>query len=301
MTVDHVGPMARRVEDVAAALQAVAGYDPLDPRQRREVPESIDVMSNLDGGVRGLRVGLLREGFIDPIQPEVAEAVEEAARVLERAGAEVTWISVPEHAQVDAVYQTLVLEGSQALFDAGFYGTGYVGYYPQSTITAVGRLWHDRADLMPARSKLNSIAAELVRQTYHGGAYAKAQNARAGFVAAFDQALSEVDVLAMPTTRTVAPRVQPPATDPRQFIEDNLGKNWILTPGAYNTKPTNYTGHPAIAIPCGKVDGLPTSLQLVGRHFEDALLLQAAYAFQQSVDWDAYTSTTSKGPVAAAV
>ncbi|MCB9491345.1 MAG: amidase [Dehalococcoidia bacterium] len=289
MTVDHIGPMARRVEDVAAALQAVAGYDQLDPRQRREIPDSIDVLSELDGGVKGLRIGLLREGFAEPIQPGVADATMDAVRTLEQAGAEVTWISVPEHAQADAAYQTLVLEGSMALFDAGFFGAGYQGYYPQSTITAVGRLWHDRIDLHPARAKLNLIAAEFVRRTYHGGAYAKAQNARAGFTAAFDAALSEVDVLAMPTTRTVAPRLEPAPADPRQAIEDNLGKNWIVMPGPYNTKPTNYTGHPAIAIPCGKIDGLPTSLQLVGRHFEDGTLLRAAYAFQQAVDWDAFT------------
>lgn len=129
-----------------------------------------------------------------------------------------------------------------------------------------------------------------MRQTYQGGAYAKAQNARAGFVAAFDRVLEGVDLLAMPTTPTVAPAVQPVATDPRQSIEDNLGRNWIVTRMAYNTKPTNYTGHPAIAVPCGKVGGLPTSIQLVGRNFEDGLLLRAAYAFQQAVDWDAYTS-----------
>ena len=302
MTVDHIGPMARRVEDVAAALQAVAGYDELDPRQRREVPESIDVLSGLEGGVKGLKIGLLREGFAEPIQPEVVEANLEAVRVLERAGAEVVWISVPEHAQTDGVYQTLSLEGSMALFDSGFFGTGYKGYYPQSTITAVGRLWHDRTDLLPARGKLNLIAAEFVRQTYQGGAYAKAQNARAGFIAAFDRALESVDLLAMPTTPTVAPEVQPVATEPRQLIEDNLSRNWIVTRMAYNTKPTNYTGHPALAVPCGKVGGLPTSLQLVGRIFEDGLLLRAAYAFQQTVDWDAYTGVeplNTEAPVGA--
>jgi amidase len=290
MTVDHVGPMARRVEDVAAALQAVAGYDPLDPRQRREVPDSLDVLSGLDGGVRGLRIGILEEGFAAPIQPEVAEAVLEAVRVLELAGAEVTKVSVPEHAHIDALYQTLSLEGSRVLFDAGFYGLGHNTYYPQTTITAVGRMWHDSTDVLPARTKLDHIAAEFVRRTYHGGAYAKAQNAKSGFVAALNGALADVDLLALPTIREVAPVVEAAPTDQHQLIEENLGKNWIVLPMAYNTKPTNVTGHPALAIPCGKIGGLPTSLQLVGRHFEDGLLLKAAYAFQQSVDWDTYTA-----------
>lgn len=289
MSVDHIGPMARRVELVAAALQAVAGYDPLDPRQRREIPDAIDVMTGLDGGVNGLRIGILREGFAEPIQPEVAASVRAAVGVLERAGATVTEVSIPEHARTDAAYQTLSLEGSKAVFDYGLWGVGYKGYYPQSTVAAIGRLWHDRIDVLPARTKLNLVAAELVRQTYHGSAYARAQNARARFVEAYDRALSTVDLLAMPTCRTVAPRVEPTPNDPREVIEDNLARNWIVLPMAYNTKPTNYTGHPSIAIPCGKIDGLPTSLQLVGRNFEDALVLRAAYAFQQSVDWDAYT------------
>jgi amidase len=62
-SVDHVGTMARNVEDVAAALQAVAGYDGYDPRQTRDIPEAIDALSNLDGGVRGLKIGILEEGF----------------------------------------------------------------------------------------------------------------------------------------------------------------------------------------------------------------------------------------------
>ncbi|MGA8195746.1 MAG: amidase family protein, partial [Acetobacteraceae bacterium] len=74
-SVDHVGPMARTVADVAAALQAVAGYDDNDPRQRRGVPETIDTLTDLDGGVRGLRIGILEEGFADPIEPGVAAGV----------------------------------------------------------------------------------------------------------------------------------------------------------------------------------------------------------------------------------
>ena len=89
-SVDHVGPMARTVPDVAAALQAVAGYDDNDPRQRRGIPESIDALSDLDGGVRGLRIGILEEGFAEPIEPEVAKGVLAAIATLEKLGAEVS-------------------------------------------------------------------------------------------------------------------------------------------------------------------------------------------------------------------
>ena len=83
-------------------------------------------------------------------------------------------------------------------------------------------------------------------------------------------------MLALPTVRNIAPLVEEELTDPTAAIEANLRRNWMLLPMAYNTKPTNYTGHPALAVPCGKVDGMPISLQLVGNFLADPLLLRVA-------------------------
>jgi amidase len=288
-SVDHVGPMARTVPDVAAALQAVAGYDDNDPRQRRAIPEGIDVLSDLDGGVRGLRIGILEEGFAEPIEQGVADGVLAAVATLEKLGAEVTRISVPQHSQMDQVYAALVFEGARAVYDVGFFGMGAKAYYPASIITAMDRMWRYHGDLMQPRTKLNHLIAELSRRNFHGGVYAKAHNVRPGYVAAFDRALAKVDVLALPTVRNIAPLVEQDPTDPKAAIEANLRRNWMLMPIAYNTKPTNYTGHPAVAVPCGKVDGMPISLQLVGNFLADPLLLRVAYAYQQAVDWAAIT------------
>jgi amidase len=93
----------------------------------------------------------------------------------------------------------------------------------------------------------------------------------------------------MPTVRAVAPLVEEEPTEPRARVEANLRRNWMVSPMGANTKPTNSTGHPALAVPCGKVGGLPISLQLLGRFMDDALPLRVAYAFQQQVDWDAVT------------
>lgn len=289
-SVDHVGPMARAVEDVARGLQAVAGYDELDPRQRRGIPDELDVLSDLDGGVKGLRIGILEEGFADPIEPEVGAGVMAAIGVLERLGAEVRRISVPAHTELSAAYAGLVFEGALALFQTGFFGTGAKTYYPVPVITAISRMWAQHADLLPARTKMNLLVGLLSRQTYHGGVYAKAHNARAAYIAAFDRALAEVDILALPTARTVAPYPDPVPADPLAAVEMTLRRNWMLMPTAGNTKPTNYTGHPALAVPCGKVGKLPISLQLIGRHMEDGLLLRAAHAYQGAVDWTAFTS-----------
>jgi amidase len=288
-SVDHVGPMARTVPDVAAALQAVAGYDGLDPRQHRDIPEGIDTLSELDGGVRGLRIGILEEGFAEPIEPGVAEGVLGAIATLERLGAEVSRISVPQHAQMDRVYAALVLEGARAIHDVGFFGSGAKTYYPASIITAIDRMWRQHGDMLPPRSKLNHLVAALSRCNYHGGVYAKAQNVRPSYVAAFDRALAKVDVLALPTVREIAPWVEQDPSDPAEAILANLRRNWMVTATAYNTKPTNYTGHPALALPCGKVNAMPISLQLIGNVLAEPLLLRVAYAYQRAVDWDAIT------------
>eukprot|EP01037_Dinobryon_pediforme_P013522 gene13522-13641_t len=288
-SVDHVGPMARTPLDVAKALQAVAGYDDLDPRQRRGVPDAIDTLTTLDGGVKGLRIGILEEGFAEPIDPAVAQGVMDAIRVLETLGAEVKRISVPAHTRIDAAYAALVFEGTKAIHDTGFSGAWAKTYYPATTIVAIERMWREHADMMQPRTKLNLMLAELSRRNYHGAVYAKAHNVRPGFVAAFDRALAEVDVLAMPTVRSIAPFVEALPSDPAEAVDANIRRNWMLTPTGANVKPTNYTGHPALAVPCGKVQGMPISLQLVGRFMEDALLLRVAQAYSQAVDWDTIT------------
>jgi amidase len=143
--------------------------------------------------------------------------------------------------------------------------------------------------MMPPRTKLSHLVAELSRRNYHGGSYAKAHNVRPAYVEAFDRALARVDVLALPTVRNIAPRVEEEPADPTEVILASLRRNWMLLPMAYNTKPTNYTGHPALSVPCGKVDGMPISLQLVGNFLADPLLLRVAYAYQRAVDWEAIT------------
>jgi amidase len=169
------------------------------------------------------------------------------------------------------------------VFDTGFFGAFTKTYYPASVIAAVNNFWAHQADLLNPRTKLSLIAAEFSRRNYYGRVYAKAQNVRPYFVKAFDSALAELDILVMPTCITTAPKYEPPSTY-HEALDDNL--NMMARSGARNTMPYNFTGHPALAVPVGKSAGLPVSMQLVGRFFDDALLLQAAYAYQHSVDWE---------------
>ena len=282
-SIDYTGPMTRTVEDAAAALQATAGYDSYDPRQTRDVPDSIDVLGQLANGVSGLRIGVLDEGF-DDAGAEVRELVMAAVEVLAEAGAEVSEVSVPEHHAIAAAHAAVSAEGALAVFKTGFFGAFTRTYYPASLIAAINKLWASQADLLTPRSKMSLIAAELSRRNYHGRVYAKAQNVRPTYIETYDAALANVDVLVMPTCIMTAPENHTPEGF-LEAIEDNLSKG--LGNGSRNTLPFNYTGHPALALPVGKSSaGLPVSMQLVGRFFDDPLLMRAAYAYQLSTDWD---------------
>ena len=282
-SIDYTGPMTRTVEDAAAALQATAGHDPYDPRQTRDVPAGIDVLGRLADGVSGLRIGVLEEGFHDA-DVEVRDLVMAAVDVLAEAGADVSKVSISEHRTVNAAQAALTTEGALAVFRTGFFGAFTRTYYPASLIAAVNKMWASQADLLAPRNKLSLMAAELSRRNYHGRVYAKAQNVRPTYIKAYDTALANVDILVMPTCIMTAPKNHTPGSY-LEAVEDNLATmDWT---GSRNTLPFNYTGHPALALPVGKSSaGLPVSMQLVGRFFDDPLLMRAAYSYQRSTDRD---------------
>jgi len=267
-SIDYTGPMTRTVEDAAAALQATAGYDPYDPRSTRDVATRMDVLGRLADGVAGLRIGVLQEGF-DEAQDDVRDLVLAAVDVLAKAGAGVAKVSIPAHHAIRTAQAALSGEGALALFKTGFFGAFTRTYYPASVIAAINKLWASQADVLAPRTKLSLIAAELTRRTYHGRVYAKAQNVRPTYIKAYDAALANVDVLAMPTCIMTAPKNHRPGSY-LEAVEDNLMA--MSRGGSRNTQPFNYTGHPALALPVGKSSaGLPVSMQLVGRFFDDLL------------------------------
>jgi amidase len=282
-SIDYTGPMTRTVEDAAAALQATAGYDAYDPRQTREVPSTIDMLGRLADGVSGLRIGVLQEGF-DEAEVEVRDMVMAAVDVLAGAGAKVSRVCVPEHHDVRAAQTALNGEGALAVFKTGFFGAFTRTYYPASLIATINQMWASHADVLAPRTKLSLITAELSRRNYNGRVYAKAQNVRPTYIKAYDTALADVDVLVMPTCLMTAPKNHRPGTY-FEALEDNLMSGSSVA--SRNTQPFNYTGHPALAMPVGKSSaGLPVSMQLVGRFFDDPLLFQVAYAYEHSTDWE---------------
>jgi len=282
-SIDHIGPLGMTVTDVASALQAVAGFDDLDPRQNRHVPESIEVLTGLDGGVEGLRIGLLREAFDPPIEAAVEARVRRAVDALTAQGAEVVEVSIPEHRKVGIAAFALDGDGFRSLRGSTAFGSGSRTFMPAGLLAAIDKVWTNEADALATYTKSLLLLGEFSRRNFHGRVYAKAHNVRPTFQRAYDDALARVDVLAMPTCLGVAP----PAFESVSYQEGWDRAVGILRQGfdamTRNTGPFNYTGHPAVAVPAGMEDGLPVSVQLVGRFFDEARLLRVAKALEDGV------------------
>ena len=277
-TLDHVGPMTATVGENARLLEAIAGPDDgLDPRQG--AVEVSSYLEALDRGVEGLRIGVLAEGFgLGLSEPEVDEAVREAAAVLASLGAEVTEVSIPEHGLGLIALLPIFLQGNIAVFKADCLPTGWRGLY----VTSLGQAfegWRERANELSDGLKLELLLAEHVERSYHQRHYAKAQNLSRRLRGAYDAALAEHDLLLMPTVPHRAPRI--PAPDAP--LEERLAPTLEATT---NTAPFNCTGHPAMSVPCAKRDDLPIGMTLVARWYDEQAIYRAAYAFEQDGEWE---------------
>ncbi len=277
-TFDHAGPMARSVYDAALMLEVIAGKDPLDPRQG-DVPTQ-PYAAALTGDAAGLRVGVLTEGFgTSEADLAVDYKVKRAARLMGELGARVDEVSVPWHAKANGVVWGLIAEGATGLLQTSGTGRHFEGLYNPGLAQALGQGRRAQANDFPPTVKLVLLIGSYMTERYNSRMYAKAQNLRRELRAAYDEALSRYDVLAMPTTPMPAH-----ANDANGNPYMVLDHGWDMLA---NTGPFNMTGHPAISVPCGKTaDGLPVGLMLVGRRFDDATVLRAAHAFEQSVDWE---------------
>jgi amidase len=289
ITLDHLGPMAASVADVALFLAAIAGDDDgLDPRQK-DVRLG-DYEGALDGDAQGLRIGVVTEGFGWPglSEDDVDEAVREAADALKGLGAEVSEVSIPLHRDGIHIWNGIAIEGATELMVRGNgMGTNWEGHYSTSLLDAYGRGRLTRADDLSETVKLTVLMGEYMRRSYHGRYYAKAQNLARKLRGAYDAALSDVDLLLMPTLPLKATRI--PAPDAP--IEEVVARALEMIP---NTAPFDVSGHPAMNVPCGLSDGLPVGMMLVGGKWDEATVLRAAHAFEQTGAYSVKPAATAR-------
>ena len=275
MTLDHVGPMARTVRDVAALLAVVAGADGFDPRQAGAVAG--DYLSELDDGAVGLRIGVVREGFGRPESEAVTdEAVRAAVSRFGELGASFSEVSIPMHLDGTDIWAGIQIEGAaQQLIGGNGLGTNWSGHYATGLQEAYVSGLRSRPEDLCDTVKVGLLLGDYVRRVTPGTYYAKAQNLRRALRAAYDTALADFDVLAMPTIPFRATEL--PASDctREEYVERSHDMGG-------NTCPFDASGHPALSVPCGAVDDLPIGLMLIGRHWDEATVLRLGAAFEDA-------------------
>ncbi len=274
LTFDHTGPMARTVREVAQTLAVIAGKDPLDPRQR-DVPVGDFVGALGRADLKGIRIGLLKEGFgTEGHEPDVDQSVREAASRLQQLGATLVEVSCPAHAKAGPVVWGVFAEGVTATFQGNGHGYHWDGAYNPGLATAFGAGIRDNGNKMPLQAKFNLMLGTYMREDYQGRFYSKAQNLRSRLRESYDKLFDDVDALLMPTTPMKAHKY-----NPTQSPVDLVLAGWNMVA---NTAPFNMTGHPALSVPCGLSEGLPVGMMLVGRRFDDQTLLSIAHVFEQA-------------------
>ena len=278
LTIDHTGPMTANVSDNALMLEVLAGPDGLDPRQH--AGQTAKPYSELmKKGVAGLKIGIVTEGFGWPqSQPAVDAKVRKAAAMFTALGATVSEVSVPMHLVGPAIWLPIAAEGAtqQMMKDNG-HGFNWKGLYVTSMVDFHAG-WKQRADELSETLKLTMVLGEYFIKHYRGHFYAKSQNLGRQLTAAYDAKFAEFDLLLMPTLPLTATPLPPAGSS----VEEVVSRAFEMLP---NTCPFDVTGHPAITVPCGLVDGLPVGMMLVGKHYDEATIYRAAYAFEQAGDW----------------
>ncbi len=279
ITLDTTGPMTANVADNALLLEVIAGPDGLDSRQH-QVPRVDKYTEALKQGVKGLRIGVLKEGFGHAnAEADVEAKVRAAAERFKSLGAIVEEVSVPEHLTLGFPVWSAI-RGDAAcvmLLEMNGHGIGYEGFYPLSAIDAAMR-WRSHADEFADTLKIASIFSKYTLDRYGGHYYGKAQNLRRRLRAAYDATLQKYDLLLLPTTVMKATPIPGPNASPQEITR----RSWE---GTRNTCPFNATGHPAISIPCGMEDGRPIGLMLVGKHWDERTIYRASAEFEKSGDW----------------
>jgi aspartyl-tRNA(Asn)/glutamyl-tRNA(Gln) amidotransferase subunit A len=271
-SLDQVGAFGRTVADCAHVLQAIAGHD-----RRDSTAANVPVpayRAALGRGVRGLRVGLPKEYFVEGMQSEVADAVHDAVRRLGSLGAEIEEVSLPhtEYA-IAAYYLVATAEASSNL--ARYDGTRY-GARAEASQGLLEMYQRTRARGFGAEVKRRiMLGTYALSAGYYDAYYLKAQQVRTLIRRDFDAVFERCALIATPTAPTTAFRLGEKLTDPLQMYLSDVF-----------TISVNLAGLPALALPCGfDRDGLPIGLQLIGRPFDEATLLGAAETYEQAARW----------------
>ncbi len=267
-SLDQIGPFATSVKDAARMLQVISGHDRHDSTSTNV--EVTDYLSALTGDIKGVRVGIPPECFGEGLDADVRTNVEAAINKLKERGAEIVEVHLPHTKYVVGVYYliaTAEASSNLARFDGVRYG---LRAEEARSLSEMYRLTRDAGFGAEVKRRI-MLGTFALSSGYYDAYYEKAQRVRAMLVNDFAEAFKKCDVIATPTAPTPAFKIGEKSDDPLAMY---LGDIFTVT--------INLAGVPAISIPCGTSStGLPIGMQLIGNHFDEARLLNAAYAHEQ--------------------
>ncbi len=260
-SLDNAGPMTKSVEDNALLLGVIAGPDPADRMCSERPPD--DYLKGLRAGVKGLRVGLPKNYFLEYATRDVGEAIREAARTLERQGASVHNVDLP-HLKYAIGAEATIISAEPLAYHQKYLRRGKFDDYTD---------WN----------KVQWDAARYVS----GADYVQAQRVRRFMIRDFEKAFEQVDVIFVPGAANEANTIEEDLlTDklPTRQVPAGTLTLWEMT--VRMTFPGNLTGVPALVLPCGfSAAQLPLSLQILGRHFDEGTVYRVAWAYEQATEW----------------
>ncbi len=262
-SLDHVGPIARSAEDCALLFDALASYDPRDPNSVSGPPgkASATLIAGAEGrdplSLQGIKLGIPSESYVAPLDPEVRTAWHAALLVLQEEGAELVNLELLPPAM--DTYRTIQM--------------------PEASFAHMERGWlTERLDAYTERTRLRLLQG----QTIPAVDYLRAQQQRRAFSSNLRSSMQGINALVLPTLPMPAIRIEQADAD---ILIDGVTENSTVALLRL-TMPFNLAGLPAISLPCGFSTGsLPISLQIVGKPFEESMILRIAHAYQQLTDW----------------
>lgn len=270
-SLDQIGPLTRSVEDAAYVLEAICGHDPLDSTTAHiETPH---FTSCLQGGVKGLRIGIVKDIDERGLSAPVKDAVDKAIRTLENLGAEIVDISLPHSRYAVASYYLIApSEASSNLsrydgvrFGARVDGDSLAQMYEQTRSSGFG---------MEVKRRI-MLGTYALSSGYYDAYYKRAQKMRTLIRQDFDEAFQVCDVILTPTAPTTAFAFGEKSSNPLEMYLNDI-----------YTIPASLAGLPGISVPCGMAEGLPIGVQLLGKPFDEATLLRVAYTYESERGFD---------------
>lgn len=269
-SLDQIGPLTKNVEDSAFVLEAISGNDPKDSTSNTE--EVPNYSKYLNDDIKGVKIGVPKEYFVDEMDSDVASTVRSSIKILEELGADISEVSLPHTSHALAVYY--IIAPAEASSNLSRYDGVKFGYSHSESTDIWDALEKTRQHgFGPEVKRRILLGTYALSSGYYDAYYLKAQKVRSLIRQDFVNVFKDVDILIAPSTPTVAFPLGEKTSDPVQMYLNDIF-----------TIPANIAGIPAISIPAGLIKNMPIGVQLMGSHHSEQLLLKTAYAYEAAAN-----------------